>query len=87
MVASKLISFAELINKMSSRPAEIAGYRDHGSIEIGKPANFALVNLEKSWVAKPRMSKSNNDPYHGMNLPLVVQSTFLRGRKVYSNNE
>lgn len=87
MVASKLISFAELIKKMSSRPAEIAGYRDHGSIEIGKPANFALVNLEKSWVAKPRMSKSNNDPYHGMNLPLVVQSTFLRGRKVYSNNE
>lgn len=87
MVDSKLISFAELINKMSSRPAEIAGYSDHGSIEIGKPANFALVNLEKSWVSKPRMSKSNNDPYHGMNLPLVVQSTFLRGRKVYNNNE
>lgn len=87
MVETKLISLRELIEKMSARPAQIAGYKDHGALEIGKPANFALVNLEKNWVSKPRMSKSSNDPYLGMTLPLVVEATFLRGRRVYSGNE
>lgn len=86
MVESKLISLPELIEKMSVRPAEIAGYKDHGSIEVGKPANFTLVNFEKNWISKPRMSKSSNDPYLGMTLPAVVQATYLRGRKVYSRN-
>ena len=87
MVDTKLISPKDLIYRMSSRPAEIAGYKDHGAIANGKPANFALVNLEKNWVAKPRMSKSGNDPYRGMTLPVVVEATYLRGRKVYSHHE
>lgn len=87
MVDTKLISPKDLIYRMSSRPAEIAGYKDHGAIAIGKPANFALVNLEKNWISKPRMSKSGNDPYRGMTLPVVVEATYLRGRKVYSHHE
>ena len=87
MVDTKLISPKDLIYRMSSRPAEIAGYKDHGAIANGKPANFALVNLEKNWVSKPRMSKSGNDPYRGMTLPVVIEATYLRGRKVYSHHE
>ena len=87
MVDTKLISPKDLIYRMSSRPAEIAGYKDHGAITNGKPANFALVNLDKNWVSKPRMSKSGNDPYRGMTLPVVVEATYLRGRKVYSHHE
>lgn len=87
MVDTKLISPKDLIYRMSSRPAEIAGYKDHGAIAIGKPANFALVNFEKNWISKPRMSKSGNDPYRGMTLPVVVEATYLRGRKVYSHHE
>ena len=87
MVDTKLISPKDLIYRMSSRPAEIAGYKDHGVIANGKPANFALVNLAKNWVSKPRMSKSGNDPYRGMTLPVVVEATYLRGRKVYSHHE
>ena len=87
MVDTKLISPKDLIYRMSSRPAEIAGYKDHGAITNGKPANFALVNLDKNWVSKPRMSKSENDPYRGMTLPVVVEATYHRGRKVYSHHE
>ena len=87
MVDTKLISPKDLIYRMSSRPAEIAGYKDNGAIANGKPANFALVNLAKNWVAKQLMSKRGKDPYRGMTLPVVVEATYLRGRKVYSHHE
>lgn len=84
MVESKMISFTDLIIRMSTKPASIAGYLGHGELSLGKPANFSLVDLEQVWQSSPSYSKSKNDPYRGMNLPILVMQTFLRGKKVFS---
>ena len=82
MVETKLLTLAQLVDRMSKRPAEIAGYGQHGMIEIGRAANFALIDLESSRNLDRRMSKSANDPYRGMELPVRVKETYLRGNMV-----
>ena len=86
MVETGLISFDSLIAKMSAKPAEIAGYYGHGSLGIGNDANFALVNLNKSWKQEPESirSKSKNSPFIGMEFAIKVERTYLRGTEVYS---
>lgn len=82
MVETKLLTLTQLIDRMSNRPAEIAGYVQHGSIAIGRDANFALIDLESARSTGRRMSKSANDPYRGMELPVRVNETYLRGNLV-----
>jgi dihydroorotase len=82
MVETKLLTLTQLIDRMSNRPAEIAGYLQHGSIAIGRDANFALIDLESDRNPVRRMSKSANDPYRGMALPVRVNETYLRGKLV-----
>jgi dihydroorotase len=85
MVKSGLMSVAELSLRMSGAPAKLARYKDHGDLVVGKPANFVLVNLDKSWKvdAEALKSKSKNTPYDGMELPAVVEKTFHNGVLVY----
>jgi dihydroorotase len=82
MVETKLLTLTQLIDRMSNRPAKIAGYVQHGLIEIGRDANFALIDLESARSTGRRMSKSANDPYRGMELPVRVNETYLRGNLV-----
>ena len=86
LVETSLISFADLITRMSTAPAEIAGYSQHGSLDIGSEANFTLVDLRSRWrvEASAIRSKSKNSPYLGMELPVTVMRTFLRGKEVFS---
>jgi dihydroorotase len=85
MVESGLISFAALIEKLTTNPAEIARYQGHGSLTIGNWANFALVDLASSWRVDANFirSKSKNSPFLDRDLPAVVVSTFFRGTEVY----
>ncbi|MGA1117891.1 MAG: dihydroorotase [Candidatus Nanopelagicaceae bacterium] len=86
LVETSLITFADLIKRMSTAPAEIAGYSEHGSLDIGSEANFTLVDLRSKWrvEASAIRSKSKNSPYLGMELPVKVMRTFLRGKEVFS---
>jgi dihydroorotase len=86
LVETSLISFADLIKRMSTAPAEIAGYSEHGSLDIGSEANFTLLDLQSRWRVETSAirSKSKNSPYLGMELPIKVMRTFLRGKEVFS---
>jgi dihydroorotase len=86
MVESGLISFATLIEKLTTNPAEIARYQGHGALMTGNWANFALVDLASSWRVDANFirSKSKNSPFLDRELPAVVVSTFFRGTEVYS---
>jgi dihydroorotase len=86
LVATGLMNLDDLINRMSTTPAEIARYPGHGSLSIGREANFTLIDLKGSWrVNAPEIrSKSKNSPYLGMELPVTVKRTFLRGKEVFS---
>jgi dihydroorotase len=82
MIATSMMSWSDLADRLSTAPAKIAGYADHGqSLRIGSMAHIAIVDPEKMWrVDRDLMaSRSRNTPYHGMELPGSVVATFFRG--------
>jgi dihydroorotase len=85
MVKSGLITLATLVDRMSTRPAEIGRFAAHGRLAEGSPANFVLVDLEKEWeVDRAALhSKSRNTPFHAMRLPGQVMKTFHNGALVF----
>ena len=86
LVESGLMSLETLIERMSVTPARIARYEGHGSLEVGSEANFTLIDLAGSWRVDGDeiRSKSKNSPYLGMELPVTVKRTFLRGKEVFT---
>ena len=83
MVDSGLMSWADVADRMSVRPAAIGQVDDrHGRpLAIGEPANLVLVDPRaKRTVDRTGLaSLSQNTPYQGMELPGAVVATFLRG--------
>ncbi|CAB4584239.1 unannotated protein [freshwater metagenome] len=87
MVESNLMSWSQLVERMSTKPAEIAGYSEQGqSLASGSVANLIIVDPSATrTVDRNKMSsKSRNTPYHGMILPAVVTHTFYKGKLVLS---
>lgn len=83
MVASGLMSWAQLAHQMSVQPARI-GQVDHmhgRPLHVGEPANLVLIDPQKRWTVQPEAlaSLSRNTPYVGMEMPASVRGTMLRG--------
>lgn len=82
MIDTSMMSWADLADRMSTAPARIGGYADHGQgLNVGSSANIAIVNPTRSWKVDRDLvaSRSRNTPYHGMELPASVVATFFRG--------
>jgi dihydroorotase len=90
MIDTKLMSWTDLVDRMSITPAKIAGYSNHGqSIKSGAVANLTIINTTGKWtVDRNRLaSKSKNTPFEGMELPAQVLHTFLNGNQILRNGE
>jgi dihydroorotase len=90
MVATGLMSWEAVADRMSYAPARIGRYLDHGKeIAIGKVANLSMINPAQSVrVDRDRVaSRSRNTPFHGMDLQGVVTATFFRGLPTYLNGK
>ena len=88
MIESKLMSWTDLVDRMSVKPAQIAGYKQQGQrIAENKPANLILVDTNGSWQVDRKNLKSNskNTPFEGMNLPSVISDVIYNGKLVLSN--
>ena len=85
LVENKILNLSQLIQIMSEKPARIGKYEQHGELKVGKEANFALVDLSKSWSPQrgSGYSKSQNNPFMDYQLPVVVEETYLRGKMVF----
>jgi dihydroorotase len=84
MIESKLMDWTSLVNRMSTAPAQIAGYSNQGGkIEVGAAANIILVDPSAKWqVRRDRLnSKSKNTPFDGMELPAVITDVFYNGNR------
>jgi dihydroorotase len=82
MVDSGRLSWRELADRMSARPAAIGGLHGHGrELVEGVPAHLVLVDPTARWTVDPAelASRSRNTPYAGRQLPARVVATFLRG--------
>lgn len=88
MIDSNLMSWTDLVDRMSIKPAQIAGYKQQGqTIAENSPANLILVDTAGSWQVKRKnlKSKSKNTPFEGMNLPGVISDVIYNGKLVLSN--
>ena len=88
MIESKLMSWADLVDRMSIKPAQIAGYKQQGQvIAENSQANLILVDAAGSWQVERNnlKSKSKNTPFDGMNLPAVISDVIYNGKLVLSN--
>ena len=90
MVATGLMSWEAVADRMSYAPARIGRYADHGQeIAVGNVANLSVINPTQSVrVDRDRVaSRSRNTPFHGMELQGVVTATFFRGSPTYLNGK
>ena len=88
MIESKLMSWTDLADRMSVKPAQIAGYKQQGQvIAENAAANLILVDTASSWQVERNnlKSKSKNTPFDGMNLPAVISDVIYNGKLVLSN--
>jgi dihydroorotase len=86
MIESKLMSWSDLVERMSTRPAEIAGYKNQGKqIAEGVEANLLILDPALSWTVNRNQlrSKSKNTPFHMMSLPGVITDVFYAGKQVF----
>lgn len=84
MIESKMLDWSQLVDRMSIRPAQIAGYKTQGqSIQAGSVANLLLLDPSASWqVDRSKLkSKSRNTPFHGMTLPGVISQVIYNGKQ------
>ncbi|SDO71352.1 dihydroorotase [Klenkia soli] len=82
MVETGLLTWREVADRMSVRPAQIGRLEHQGRpIAVGEPANLVLVDPGARAVVDPAAlaSKSRNSPYAGRELPARVVHTLLRG--------
>lgn len=83
MIETGLMTWAEVSDRMSTRPARIGSLRDHGRpIAVGEPAHVVLLDPrgKSVFTLEGNASKSRNSPFLGMELHGRIEATFFRGR-------
>jgi dihydroorotase len=83
MVATGLLDWRGVARVCSEAPARIAGLTDQGRpLTPGEPANLTLVDPDAAWTVRGAAlaSRADNTPYEGMEMPVSVVHTMLRGR-------
>jgi dihydroorotase len=83
MVDTGMLDWAEVADRMSTRPAQIGSVSGNGRpVAVGEPANLVLYDPSMRRQVDPGelASLSRNTPYAHLTLPGAVVSTFLHGR-------
>jgi len=83
LVHTGIITLSAAIERMSSNPARILGLPG-GSLEVGKPADITIIDLEERWVVDPHAfaSKARNTPFAGWRLRGKAYATIVKGEVV-----
>ncbi len=89
MIETGLMDWSTLVARMSSTPARIGGYTEHGSLAVGSSANFIVIDpVNRRKIDKFQgASRSSNTPFDTMNLPASVIHTFFKGVHVVQDGE
>ena len=89
MVETGLLDWAGVQDRMSTAPARIAGYTDHGrELSLGAPAHLTVINPNAPYRVDrdSLVSQSRNTPFHGMEFTAQVAATLFHGRFVYGKD-
>ena len=83
------LSFNKMAELTSYNPARRYGLRSKGDIDIGLDADLVLVDPKETWTIRSEESESGQGytPFENQELKARVTTTFLRGIRIYDNNE
>jgi allantoinase len=84
------LSIADIVRWMCRAPAQLAGLEKHkGTIAPGCDADLVVWNPEATRVVEAERlhQRHKMTPYAGRTLQGVVESTYLRGEKIYDRGE
>jgi dihydroorotase len=85
LVNKNVISLAQFIEMISTKPAQLLGLAGKGKIRVGADADLTILNLHKEIVVDVNtfQSKSRNSPFDGWKLKGVPAMTIVAGQVVY----
>jgi dihydroorotase len=80
LVRSGILDWIELIERMSTRPAQIAGL-DAGTLQLGRPADVVVIDPNAGWKVNPGQFRSTciSTPLEGMELIGRVRYSLVGG--------
>lgn len=80
------LTLSDLIKKMSVHPSKILNFKDYGTIEVGKPANIAVIDPKIKWTVRAERfkTKCKISPFEGMLLTGKVIKTIIKDT-IYDN--
>ncbi|MDD6728402.1 MAG: dihydroorotase [Eubacteriales bacterium] len=84
LVKTGVITLEKLIDMMSVKPREIFGF-DGGKIEVGQPADLALIDADREWVVNPDefVTMGRATPFKDWKLKGENLLTICKGEIVY----
>jgi dihydroorotase len=80
-----LLSLERILEMLTINPAKLINEENRGSIEIGKIADLAIIDLNFEWTidSSKMMSKSKNTPFNGRKVKGKNMMTIAGGEIVY----
>jgi len=83
------LSYNDIARMSSLTAARRFGLHRKGDIETGLDADVVLVDPNETWTVRAADSESQqgHTPFEGQELNARVKTTFLRGRRIFDNNE
>ena len=84
------ISLSRFVKVISENASKRYGIFDKkGSIEVGKDADFVLIDAKKNWIVRGQefYSKGKITPFEGMEFKGKIIKTILRGKVIYDSDK
>lgn len=85
LVKPKIISWPQMVEKMSAAPARIVGLMNKGVIAEGKDADITIIDPDREWIFEKDeiVSKSKNSPFINDTMVGRVEVTICGGKVSY----
>ncbi|MFC6294970.1 dihydroorotase [Lactiplantibacillus daoliensis] len=89
LVKTKLFTLGQLVDLMSTKPAQLFGLKSAGRLAPGQPADLAIIDLAHEYEIKAdeMVSKGHNSPFIGWHVYGNVLMTLVDGQVVYGKDQ
>lgn len=88
LVEEKVMSLTQALACITCSAADVMGNHKQGRLQVGKKADFVLIDPNDFWQLQPQTmhSKGKNTPFTGWGFTGKVMQTFVAGKCVYTQN-